>query len=227
MTDSAEILPPAAPSSDPTNSEIAAALDELGDLYELDGAVIHRIVAYRNAAKAVRDAPTSITALAREGRATQIPGIGAIIQEKVISLAETGEIPALVKLRAKFPAGLIEMTRLPGLGPKRARRLFEELGIDSLDSLRTAAEEQSIRALKGFGPKAEATILAGLDAVGAGERQPRFVLNRALAIAEPLVAALLEPPASDQVQLAGSAGRMTDSVKDLDVIATAHDALAL
>ena len=155
MTDSAEILPPAAPSSDPTNSEIAAALDELGDLYELDGAVIHRIVAYRNAAKAVRDAPVSITALAREGRATELAGIGAIIQEKVMSLAETGEIPALVKLRAKFPPGLIEMTRLPGLGPKRARRLFEELGIDSLESLRTAAQEQRIRALKGFGPKAE------------------------------------------------------------------------
>src|SRR6201995_728881 len=227
MTDSAEILPPAAPSSDPTNSEIAAALDELGDLYELDGAVIHRIVAYRNAAKAVRDAPTSITALAREGRATQIPGIGAIIQEKVISLAETGEIPALVKLRAKFPAGLIEMTRLPGLGPKRARRLFEELGIDSLDSLRTAAEEQRIRMLKGFGPKAETSILGALEAAGAGERQTRFVLNRALAIAEPLVDALREHPASEQVQLAGSARRMTDSVKDLDVIATAPDALAL
>src|SRR5215469_6185388 len=86
--------------SDPTNSEIAAALDELGDLYELDGAVIHRIVAYRNAAKAVREAPVSITALAREGRATELAGIGAIIQEKVMSLADTGEIPALVKLRA-------------------------------------------------------------------------------------------------------------------------------
>src|SRR5690348_2368891 len=128
MTDSAEIPTTAAASADPTNSEIAAALDELGDLYELDGAVIHRIVAYRNAAKAVRDAPISITALAREGRATELAGIGAIIQEKVMSLAETGEIPALVKLRAKFPPGLIEMTRLPGLGPKRARRLFEELG---------------------------------------------------------------------------------------------------
>jgi DNA polymerase (family 10) len=213
--------------TDPTNGEIAAALDELGDLYELDGAVIHRIVAYRNAAKAVRDAPTSISALAREGRATQLPGIGAIIQEKVISLAETGEIPALVKLRAKFPPGLIEMTRLPGLGPKRARRLFEELGIDSLDSLRTAAQEQRIRTLKGFGPKAETAILAGLEAVGAGERQTRFVLNRALAIADPLVAALREHPASEEVQLAGSARRMTDSVKDLDVIATAHDPLAL
>jgi DNA polymerase (family 10) len=213
--------------ADPTNSEIAAALDELGDLYELDGAVIHRIVAYRNAAKAVREAPVSITALARQGRATELAGIGAIIQEKVMSLAETGEIPALVKLRAKFPPGLIEMTRLPGLGPKRARRLFEELRIDSLETLRAAAQAQRIRALKGFGPKAEESILAALDAVGAGEPRSRFVLDRALAIAEPLIAALREHPASEQVQLAGSARRMTDSVKDLDVIATAHDPLAL
>ncbi len=213
--------------ADPTNSEIAVALDELGDLYELDGAVIHRIVAYRNAAKAVREAPVSITALARQGRATELAGIGAIIQEKVMSLAETGEIPALVKLRTKFPPGLIEMTRLPGLGPKRARRLFEELGIDSLEALRAAAQAQRIRALKGFGPKAEESILAALDAVGAGEPRSRFVLDRALAIAEPLIAALREHPASEQVQLAGSARRMTDSVKDLDVIATAHDPLAL
>ena len=79
--------------ADPTNSEIAAALDELGDLYELDGAVIHRIVAYRNAAKAVRDASVSVTALAREGRATELPGIGAIIQEKVLALADDGDDP--------------------------------------------------------------------------------------------------------------------------------------
>src|ERR1700734_2227961 len=98
--------------SDPTNSEIALALDELGDLYELDGAIIHRIVAYRNAAKAVRDASVSVTTLARAGRATELPGIGATIQEKVLALADTGEIPAAVKLRAKFPAGLVEMMRL-------------------------------------------------------------------------------------------------------------------
>src|SRR5690349_6269255 len=100
-------------SHDPTNAEIAAALDELGDLYELDGAIIHRIVAYRNAAKAVRDASVSVSALAREGRATELPGIGPTIQEKVLALGSDGVIPAAVKLRAKFPAGLIEMTRLP------------------------------------------------------------------------------------------------------------------
>src|ERR1700761_952179 len=218
--------------ADPTNSEIASALDELGDLSELDGAVIHRIVAYRNAAKAVRDASMSVTALAREGRATELPGVGAIIQEKILALADEGDIPASVKLRAKFPAGLLEITRLPGLGPKRARRLYEELSIDSLDALQAAASEQKIRALKGFGPKAEESILAAVaaqraadaDGNGAGRR---VVLNRALAVGEQLLDALRAHPAAERVELAGSARRMTDSVKDLDVIATASDPVAL
>ena len=212
---------------DPTNTEIAAALDELGDLYELDGAVIHRIVAYRNAAKAIREAPVSVAALAREGRATELAGVGATIQEKVLALSNDGEIPAALKLRAKFPPGLVEMTRLPGLGPKRARRLFDELGVDSLEKLRTAASEQQIRALKGFGPKAEESILASVQAAGAGERPRRVVLDRALAVADELIAALRAHAASERVELAGSARRWVDSVKDIDVIATATDARAL
>jgi DNA polymerase (family 10) len=212
---------------DVTNTEIAAALDELGDLSELDGAAIYRVVAYRNAAKAVRESPVSVLGLAREGRATELPGVGGIIQEKVIQLADDGAIPATLKLRAKFPPGVIEMTHLPGLGSKRVRRLYEELGIDSLDALKAAAEEQRIRALKGFGPKAEEAILASLRLAGAGERPSRVVLDKALAIADPLIAALRDHPASTHVELAGSARRMADTVKDLDVIATAHDALAL
>jgi DNA polymerase (family 10) len=168
-----------------------------------------------------------VAALAREGRATELPGVGAIIQEKVIALADEGAIPAAVKLRAKFPPGLLEITRLPGLGPKRARRLFEELGIDSLEALRTAAEEQRIRTLKGFGPKAEETILAAAKAQGAGEKRARVVLNRALTVGEALVEQLRAHPASERVELGGSARRMTDSVKDLDVIVTAKDPLAL
>jgi DNA polymerase (family 10) len=219
--------------SEPTNSEIAAALDELGDLYELDGAIIHRIVAYRNAAKAVRDAPVSVTGLAREGRATELPGIGAIIQEKVLALADDGAIPAALKLRAKFPAGLLAITRLPGLGPKRARRLYEELSIDSLDALEAAACAHRLRELKGFGPKAEESILAAVSvarahaAAGENAAGGRMVLHRALAVGEQLVAALRAHPAADRVELAGSARRMADSVKDLDVIATARDPLAL
>ena len=91
--------------ADPTNTEIAAALDELGDLYELDGAIIHRIVAYRNAAKAVRDASVSVTALARQGRATELPGIGATIQEKVLALADDGRDPGGGQAAREVPAG--------------------------------------------------------------------------------------------------------------------------
>ncbi len=221
--------------ADPTNSEIAAALDELGDLYELDGAIIHRIVAYRNAAKAVRDAPVSVTALAREGRATELPGIGGIIQEKVLALADEGAIPAAVKLRAKFPTGLLEITRLPGLGPKRARRLYEELGIDSLQALEEAAAAHRIRTLKGFGPKAEEGLLKAAAVARAeaeshqanGGGGQRVVLSRALGVGEQLIAALRDHPAADRVELAGSARRMSDSVKDLDIIATASDPLTL
>lgn len=211
---------------DPTNAEIALALDELGDLSELDGAIIHRVVAYRNAAKTVREAPTSVAALARTGRATELPGIGQTIQEKIIALGDDGVIPATVKLRSKFPPGLIAMMHLPGLGPKRARRLFDELGIDSLDELRAAAEAHRIRTLKGFGPKAEEALLAAVTD-DAGPSRERTVLDRALSVGEPLVAALRAHPTAERVELAGSARRLSDSVKDLDVIATAHDPLEL
>lgn len=215
--------------SDPTNLEIAAALDELGDLYELDGAIIHRVVAYRNGAKAVRDASASVAALARAGRATELPGIGETLQAKLRDLVETGDIPAAVKLRAKFPPGLVAMTRIPGLGPKRARVLHAELGIDSPEALQAAAERQEIRGLKGFGPKAEENILAGLAQLAAagGAGQARVLLDRALAVGEPIVAALRAHPAAERVELAGSARRMADTVKDLDVIATASDPAAL
>src|SRR3954454_23992855 len=140
---------------DPPNASIAALFDELADLYQLDGAVVHRVNAYRNAAKAVREAPVSVAALTREGRVTELPGIGRTLEEKIQALLDTGTIPAVEKLRAKFPPGLLDLTRLPGLGPKRARRLFDELGIDSLDALREAAQKERLRGVRGFGQKFE------------------------------------------------------------------------
>ena len=95
-----------------TNAEIAAAFDELGDLYELDGAVSYRVIAYRTAAKAVRDASVSIMQLTREGKVTTVPGIGKTLEEKLRALDETGDIPAAVKLRAKFTAGLLAVMPL-------------------------------------------------------------------------------------------------------------------
>jgi DNA polymerase (family 10) len=214
--------------SDLANSAIADALDELGDLYELDGAVIHRVLAYHRAAKTIRDAPVSVAALDRAGTLTTLPGIGATLAAKIHDLLEGGEIPAATKLRQRYPAGLLAITALPGLGAKRARRLFDELGVDSPAALRAAADAQRIRSLRGFGAKGEAAILAALAAGGAERPRRRVVLDRALGVAELIVAALREVEPQSQIEIAGSARRRTDSVKDLDIVvdnATLLDAL--
>src|SRR3954470_3347535 len=206
---------------DPPNATIAALFDELGDLYELDGAVVHRVLAYRNAAKAVREAPRSVAAMTRAGTVTQLPGIGRTLEDKLKALLATGTIPAVEKLRARFPTGLIDLARLPGLGPKRARKLYDELGIDSLQALHDAAQEHRLRDVRGFGPKFEEAGLAAFAAGVAERPRPRILLHRALPIGEGIVEALRAHPASDRVELAGSARRLADSVKDLDIIATA------
>src|SRR6478609_2800258 len=142
-----------------TNAEIAAALEELGILCELDGAVKYRVLAYSTAAKAIRESPVSVAELAAQGRATELPGVGKTLAEKIDALIETGEIPAAVKLKAKFPPTLIEVTRVPGVGAKTAKRLFDELGISSLEELKAAAEAEQVREVKGLGPKAEENVL--------------------------------------------------------------------
>ncbi len=210
------------------NTAIADALEELGDLYELDGAIVHRVLAYRRAAGTVREASTSVAALARAGRATELPGVGETLQEKIVALLDTGAIPAAERLRAKFPPGLIAITRIPGLGPKRARLLHEQLGIDSPQALREAAQAQRLRGVKGLGARFEEKVLASLDQLaaeglpidGMPPRPRRALLPAATELGEALAAGLREHgPPDAQVQLAGSARRGTDSVKDIDLVA--------
>ncbi len=210
------------------NSAIAGALEELGDLYELDGAIVHRVLAYRSAARSVREAPVSVATLARAGRATELAGIGATLEEKILALLETGTIPAVEKLRAKVPAGLIAITRLPGLGPKRARLLHSQLGVDSLEALREAALAGRLRTVKGLGAKFEASVLASLEK-GMGERVlPRMLLPEALELGRALVDGLTEHGGEgDDVRMAGSARRMADSVKDIDLIAVTRKPVTL
>ncbi len=211
-----------------TNAEIAAALDELGTLYELDGAVKYRVLAYGTAAKAIRESPVSVAELAAAGRATEIPGVGKTLAEKIVALTETGEIPAAVKLKAKFPPTLIEVTRVPGLGAKTARLLFEELGIASMEDLKAAAEAERIREVKGLGRKVEENVLAALEGLGEpGEGPGRLLLSKVRPIAAELAAALREHPAANQVEVAGSARRWAETCKDIDLIATADDPAAL
>jgi DNA polymerase (family X) len=226
------------------NSAIAEALEELGDLYELDGAIVHRVLAYRNAARAVREAPVSVAELARAGRVTELAGIGATLEQKILALLDTGTIPAAEKLRARVPAGLIAIVRLPGLGPKRARLLHAQLGIDSLESLREAALEGKLRGLKGLGPKFEASVIEALEqmptGVASARGAKRLLLPDALELGQALAEGLIERAAAGtgreaskqgggetQVLVAGSARRMADSVKDVDLIAVTRKPVTL
>jgi DNA polymerase (family 10) len=211
-----------------TNAEIAAALEELGVLYELDGAVKYRVQAYQSAAVAIRESPVSVAELARAGHATDVPGVGKTLAEKIGALLETGEIPAAVKLKAKFPPTLIEVTRVPGVGAKTARHLFDELGVSSMEELKAAAEAERVREVKGLGPKAEENILAALERLGEpGEGPGRLLLSKLRPIAAELAADLREHPAANRVEVAGSARRWAETCKDIDLIATAEQPRAL
>ena len=117
--------------------------------------------------------PVSIEQLAKEGRLTELPAIGKTLAEKIETLIETGSIPSADKLKAKFPATLVEVTRVPGLGAKTARRIYDEIGVENLTELKEAAEQGRISAIRGLGPKTEENILASLEGVtedGLGER---------------------------------------------------------
>src|SRR4051794_22986769 len=203
------------------NAEIALHFDELADLYELDGAIVHRVVAYRNAAKAIREATASIEDMTRAGTVTSVPGIGKTLEEKLNALLDTGKIPSAEKLKAKYPPGLVEVTRLPGFGAKKARRLFDTLGVQSLDDLKEAVDNERLRDVPGFGPKAEENVRLALEQ-GPKSNQ-RLLLSKALAIADSLVAAIEGHPAAGRGQVAGSARRWAESCKDLDIVATATD----
>src|ERR671936_1645073 len=172
------------------NAEIAAALDELADLYELDGAVVYRVAAYLQGARGVRDSPPSAAPPAAEGRATELPHIGKTLEDKIRTLVETGEIPQAAKLREKFPGELIRFVEIPGLGPKTARKIYDELGITTLDELRAAAETGTLKSVQGLGPKAEENILKSLDTAGKPERAERFLLSAVLTIGDQIVEAL-------------------------------------
>src|SRR5919199_5442717 len=179
------------------NAEIADAMNELATLYELDGAVRYRVLAYREAARVIQQSPVSVEELARQGRATELPGIGKTLEQKILALLDTGEIPSAAKLKRKFPASLVEVTMVPGVGAKTARRLYDELGVTNLDELKEAAEQQRIRELRGLGPKVEENVLASLGKLKAEGPSERLLLSDVLPVAEELAQVLRDHPASD------------------------------
>ena len=135
----------------PRNSDVADQFDLLADLLEIEGADSFRVVAYRRAATVMRESPAGIAQMALDGKAKSLTGIGKTIEEKIVQIVEEGEIKALRDRKDRIPPGVISFMRLPGLGPKTARRIWQELGVSTVEELKQAAEAERLRALSGLG----------------------------------------------------------------------------
>src|SRR3954449_11751850 len=146
----------------PKNLDLAAQFDLLADLMELEGADAFRITAYRRAATRIRETGSSVAQLALDGRAKELQGIGKTIEQKIVEIVEDGEIHALTKRKAEVPAEVATFMRLPGLGPKTARRIWQELGITTAADLKAAAEAKQLRGHAGIGAGTEAKIATAL-----------------------------------------------------------------
>jgi DNA polymerase (family 10) len=211
----------------PRNADVADQLDLLADLSEIRGDDSFRVSAYRRAATRVRDTSAPVAELALAGRAKELQGIGKTIEQKILEIVQDGEIHALTRRKAEIPDEVVLFMRLPGLGPKSAKKIWKELGVTTLEQLREAAEAQRLRALPGMGGKTEENVLRSLAAPAAAEEPHRTLLGRALPALKAVVSVLAEHPACEQVSIAGSARRYKETVRDLDIIATASDAPGL
>jgi DNA polymerase (family X) len=206
---------------------LAEQFELLADLMEIGGADSFRIGAYRKAAARIRDTPSSVAQLALDGKAKQLQGIGKTIEAKIVEVVEDGEIHALTKRKTEVPEEVAIFMRLPGLGPKTARRIWQELGITTVAVLQAAATAQQLRGHAGIGPGTEEKIAAALAQPRATEGPRRALLGTTLPKLRAVVEVLREHPAAVKVSLAGSARRMRETVRDLDIIATATDSQAL
>jgi DNA polymerase (family 10) len=207
----------------PRNSDVADQLDLLGDLLELEGKDTFRVVAYRRAASRVRETSGSVAQLALDGRAKELQGIGRTIEEKIVQIVEHGEIEALTRKKAGVPPEVVLFMKLPGLGPKTAARIWRELGVETLDELKAAAEAERLRTLAGLGPKSEEKILAALEYQAESPEPGRYLLGTGLPAVQAVVTALRELPAATAVSEAGSVRRRKETFRDLDIIASATE----
>jgi DNA polymerase (family X) len=203
------------------NAEIAEMFNRLADLLEVEGANPFRVRAYRNAARQVGGMSRSMADLIAEGKdLSELPDIGEDLAEKIEFIVRTGRLPLLEEVEKRTPAALSDLMKIGGLGPKRVQVLYRELGVESAEDLRRAAEQGLVRGLAGFGPKLEQTILARL-AGPAGKTEKRYRLIDAEDIAEPLVAYLAGTAGLKRITVAGSFRRRKETVGDLDILVTA------
>lgn len=200
---------------------MAWAFRELADMLEYNGEDFFKIRAYRKAAKIMAGLPEPVEELYREGHLGKIPGVGKNILAKVGELLDSGKLRKLEGLRRQIPAGLIELMALPGIGPKRARFLFEHLNITSLEQLEEAARSRKIRELPGMGGKSEQDILRNIDMLR--KRSGRILLGVARELASELLEMLTVLPGLDRVAVVGSVRRWQEMVEDIDFLASAEE----
>ncbi len=208
------------------NAEVVKIFEELADLLEIQNANPFRVRAYRNAARTLGDLPESVSEIVADPQRSleDLPGIGNDLAGKIKTILSTGSLPQLEELRSQVPHGVVEMLRIPGLGPKKAAALFKELSISDLDTLKAAAESGAVAKLKGFGDKTAKSILEGLQHIA--QAGARMYFAEAQPLAEAILTDLRKLPAVHEAEVAGSFRRRRDTVGDLDVLVTAGDSAA-
>jgi DNA polymerase (family X) len=204
-----------------TNEDVARQFAEIATLLKLNGADQFRVRAYERAAGAIGAAPVDLSTLDEAGIA-ELKGIGASTASKIAEYLSTGSMTMLDDLRAKVPPGLVELIRVPGLGPKTARVLHDQLGVDSVEALRDAIAAEKLRGLPGLGAKTEAKLRESIARIGAKDSD-RVPMADAIAIAEELCRRLAELPEVNQVTYAGSLRRMRETIGDIDILAASDD----
>ncbi|MBL8866987.1 MAG: DNA polymerase/3'-5' exonuclease PolX [Planctomycetia bacterium] len=205
-----------------TKDDVAAALDEIGTLLALKGENDFKCRAYSAGARTISQLPGDLRQLVESKKLKDVRGIGEALVEKITTLVTTGRLPYLDELRASVPLGLIEMLRLPGVGPKKVKALHDALAIDSIDKLKTACEAGDVAKLKGFGEKTAQRILEGINFLGTVGNRVR--LDKGLSLGERLLEKVRAMPGVIRAELCGSVRRRRETVKDIDIVASAADA---
>ncbi len=195
---------------------VAAILDEIGTLLEIQGENPFRCNAYHNAARAIEQLGENLADVVAKGKLEEIAGIGETLRDKITTLVTTGQLPFYDKLRQSTPPGLFKMLRLPGMGPKKVKALYDQLKIDDLDKLRAACQRGEVAGLKGFGEKTQQKILEGIDFLDrAGER---VRIDQALPPALEMLETLRRLPGVKRIELCGSLRRRKETINDIDLL---------
>ena len=199
-----------------TNDELARIFHEIGDILEVKGELVFKTVAYHRAADAIERAAFDVAEAYGAGDRRPVPGVGRAISDKIVELATTGRMAVYERLRTEIPRSLVDLLRIPGVGPRTVRLVHEELGVQTLDDLRRAAEEGRLRGLRGISSGAEAKILDGIAQLEARPR--RMLLDQAQELSDRLVARLADTPGVRRIVQAGSLRRRRETIGDLDLL---------